>query len=116
MHDTPAHFDQLASLAKQQTDGSYLVTLDDTTGVDYQAFTDPAGNPLPWRACEASYTPPNQNPQMGFDSLGIQYNPSGDPGQVMRDYHDYMNYDQSTQGHLNSDGLCYVARSYPSPN
>ncbi len=53
---------------------------------------------------------------MGFDSLGIQYSPTGDPSQVMRDYHDYMDYDQSTQGHLNSDGLCYVARNYPSPN
>ena len=116
VHDTPAHFDQLASLAKLQPDGSYLVSLDDTTGVDYQAFVDPAGNPLPWRACDASYSPPNQNPQMGFDSLGIPYSPTGDPSQVMRDYHDYMDYDQSTQGHLNSDGLCYVARSYTSPN
>ena len=28
---------------------------------------------------------------------------------------DYMTYDQSTQGHLNSDGLCFVDRHYPSP-
>jgi hypothetical protein len=33
----------------------------------------------------------------------------------MRDYADYMTYDQSTQGHLNSDGLCFVSRHYPSP-
>lgn len=114
-HDTPAHFDQLAALAKKQTDGSYLVTLDDTKGVDYTAFKDAAGNPLPWRACDASYTPPNTSAQMGFDSLSIPHNASGDPASVMRDYADYMRYDQSTQGHLNSDGLCYVKRHYPSP-
>jgi hypothetical protein len=114
-HDTPAHFDQLASLAIKQTDGSYLVTLTETKGVDYQAFKDPAQKPLPWRACDAGYTPPNMNAQMGFDSLKIQESAGGDPSMVMRDYWDYMRYDQSTQGHLNSDGLCFVQRHYPSP-
>jgi hypothetical protein len=114
-HDTPAHFDQLASLAQRQADGSYLVTLDDTKGVHHTAFKDPAGHPLPWRACDPSYSPPNNNLQMGFDSLSIPFNPSGDPSTAMRDYWDYMRYDQSTQGHLNSDGLCYVRRHYPSP-
>ena len=38
-----------------------------------------------------------------------------DPATSMRDYADYMTYDQSTQGHLNSDGLCFVSRHYPSP-
>ncbi len=114
-HDTPAHFDQLAALAQKQQDGTYSVSLDDTVGVDYTAFKDPAGNPLPWRACDPQYTPPNGNAQMGFDSLSIPHDPSGNPASVMRDYFDYMRYDQSTQGHLNSDGLCYVARHYPSP-
>ena len=115
VHDTPAHFDQLASKAVKQADGTYLVTLDNTKGVDYTAFKDPAGNPLPWRACDAMYTPPNMNPQMGFDSLSIPHDPAGDPATSMRDYWDYMRYDQSTQGHLNSDGLCFVQRHYPSP-
>ncbi len=114
-HDTPAHFDQLASLAVKQADGSYLVTLDNTKGVDYTAFKGPDGNPLPWRWCDSMYTPPNMNMQMRFDSLSIPHNPAGDPSMVMRDYQDYMRYDQSTQGHLNSDGLCFVARHYPSP-
>jgi hypothetical protein len=34
---------------------------------------------------------------------------------LMRDYADYMTYNQSTQGHFNSDGLCFVQRHYPSP-
>jgi hypothetical protein len=114
-HDTPAHFDQLAALAQKQADGSFLVTLDDAMGVNYTAFKDRAGNPLPWRACAPGYMPPNMTMQMGFDSLSIPYNRAGDPSMVMRDYRDYMRYDQSTQGHLNSDGLCYVKRHYPSP-
>jgi hypothetical protein len=114
-HDTPAHFDQLASLAVKQPDGTYLVTLPQAQGVDYQAFRDPAGNPLPWRACDANYSPPNTSPQMGFNSLKIIEDPGRDPSRFMRDYQDYMRYDQSTQGHLNSDGLCFVQRHYPSP-
>ena len=38
-----------------------------------------------------------------------------DPASGLRDYYDFATYNQSTQGHLNSDGLCYVARNYSSP-
>jgi hypothetical protein len=113
-HDTPAHFDQLAALAKMDASGSWNVTLDDTRNVSFTAFKSGATK-LPWRACLSGYTPPNNDDPMGFDSLTIPYDPSGDPSMVMRDYYDYMTYDQSTQGHLNSDGLCFVARHYPSP-
>jgi hypothetical protein len=115
VHDTPSHFDPLAAIAKKQPNGDYQVTLDDAQGVDYTAFKDSAGKPLPWRACAPGYLPPNKNPQMGFDSLSIPHNPSGDPAMVIRDYRDFMRYDQSTQGHLNSDGLAFVERHYPSP-
>jgi hypothetical protein len=114
-HDTPAHFDQLAALAVKDANGDYRVTLDVTRGVNYTAFTDPMGKPLPWRACAPGYMSPDNSVQMGFDSLSIPFDPAGDPSQVMRDYRDYMRYVQSTQGHLNSDGLCYVQRRYPSP-
>jgi hypothetical protein len=114
-HDTPAHFDQLAALATKDANGNYNVTLDMTKGVNYTAFKDQNGQPMPWHACAPGYAPPNSNPQMGFDSLSIPYNPAGTPDKVMRDYWDYMRYDQSTQGHLNSDGLCFVQRHYPSP-
>ena len=114
VHDSPAHFDQLAALAVKDAQGSYSVTLDKTVGVNYTAFTF-GGAPLPWRSCLTGYTPPTSNPQMSFDSLTIPYNPAGAPATSMRDYDDYMTYDQSTQGHLNSDGLCFVSRNYPSP-
>jgi hypothetical protein len=114
-HDTPAHFDQLAALAVADAMGNYSVTLENARGVNYKAFTDAAKNPLPWRACAPGYTPPTTARQVGFNSLPIPYNPAGDPATFLRDYADYMSYNQSTQGHLNSDGLCYVQRQYPSP-
>ncbi len=52
---------------------------------------------------------------MNFDSQGIVYNANGDPTKVLRDFVDYATYNQSTQGHLNADGLCFVKRNYPSP-
>jgi hypothetical protein len=113
-HDTPAHFDQLAALAVKDAQGNYRVTMDDTKGVDYTAFQF-GTQPLPWRACAPDYVPPNDNLQMGFDSLNVPHNRAGDPATAMRDYQDYMTYNQSTQGHLNSDGLCFVERKYPSP-
>jgi hypothetical protein len=115
-HDTPAHFDQLAARAKQQPDGTWMVTLDETKALDFAAFEDAAGKTLPWRSCLDSYTPPDSATVMHFDSLGIPYDPNGDPSLVMRDYYDFMTYDQSTQGHLNSDGLCFIKRNYPSPD
>jgi len=113
-HDSPAHFDPLAALAVQDADGNYTVTMDETVGVDYTAFQF-GKDPLPWRACAPGYAPPNSNKQMGFDSLDVPHDPSGDPATAMRDYADYLTYNQSTQGHLNSDGLCFVSRNYPSP-
>ena len=115
VHDSPAHFDQLAALAKPQPDGTWLVTLDDTTAADFTAFTDRDGEALPWRACQAGYVPPDAGRQMGFDSRTLGYNPAGDPSSYLRSYADFMVYDQSTQGHLDSDGLCYVQRHYASP-
>ena len=113
-HDSPAHFEQLAALAVKDAEGQYTVTMDETVGVDYTAFQF-GKDPLPWRACAPGYQPPNTNQQMGFDSLDVPHDPSGDPATSMRDYADYLTYNQSTQGHLNSDGLCFVSRNYPSP-
>ena len=114
VHDSPAHFDQLAALAAKDASGNYNVAMSATTGVDYTHFKFGALD-LPWRGCLSGYTPPNSNPYMGFDSLTIPHNPAGSPTTSMRDYTDYMYYNQSTQGHLNSDGLCFVQRHYSSP-
>ena len=52
---------------------------------------------------------------MAFDPQSIPRAAGSDACQGLRDYYDFATYDQSTQGHLDSDGLCYVARHYPSP-
>src|SRR5207245_5407289 len=107
---------QLAALATKDSSGNYNVTMQATLGVDYTHFKF-NGADLPWRSCLASYTPPfPNNAYMGFASGNIPHSgPTGDPHTSIRDYNDYMSYNQSTQGHLNSDGLCFVQRHYSSP-
>jgi len=114
-HDSPAHFDPFAAYAKKNASGEFVVTLDDLKGVNFTAFTDASGSPLPWRSCLPTYTPPNTSMSMGFDTQGVPYSPSGNPSMALRDFADYVTYNQSTEGHLNADGLCFVERSYPSP-
>jgi hypothetical protein len=111
LHDSPMHFDQYAAtVAGKGINGVYpTVTLETTKGIPYApAYKDPAGNSLYWRYCidpptdvHAQFIGP-----MAFDAQSV----SG-----LADYYDFATYDQSTQGHLNSDGLCYVDRQYPSP-
>lgn len=117
LHDSPAHFDQFAARVFGQGDGA-TVTLDDTVGVDYTAYTDSAGNPLSWRYCIDPPTDvhPKFTGAMRFDPQTVPHAPGSDPAQGLRDYSDFATYNQSTQGHLNSDGLCYVQRNYASPN
>jgi hypothetical protein len=113
VHDSPAHFDMIAAQYAGAT-GTPTAVLEDMKGVDPTAITDKQKNKLPWRTCTSSYTPTGTG-QMGFDTLGIPVDPTGDPATSIRDLYDYMTYNQSTQGHLNSDGLCFVQRHYPSP-
>ena len=114
VHDTPAHFDPIAARMTGLDGGTPLTTLADQVGVDFLQFHDAQGNPLPWRSCLASYTIPGSG-TMGFDPHGVSVAPHGPPSQGLRDYRDFMTYDQSTQGHLNADGLCFVKRNYASP-
>jgi hypothetical protein len=113
VHDSPAHFDMLAAQHAGET-GTPTVTLEDAIGVDPTAITDMHGNPVPWRSCTTFYTPPSAG-QMSFDSQGVTIDPAGDPSTSIRDLYDFITYNQSTQGHLNSDGLCFVERHYASP-
>ena len=111
LHDSPAHFDQYAATVAGKGQGGVFptVTLEMTKGVPYApAYMDGAGNPLYWRYC---ITPPTDvhaqfTGPMAFDAQSVS---------SLADYYDFATYNQSTQGHLNSDGLCYVDRHYPSP-
>jgi hypothetical protein len=122
-HDTPAHFDQYAARVIGATGGTPTVNLEDEKGVDYTAFTDKAGAAVPFRTClptsrwpMSGEDPPAPITQAHFDPLTINKIPStGDPATGFRDYYDYATYNQSTQGHLNADGLCFVQHNYKSP-
>jgi hypothetical protein len=120
LHDSPAHFDQFAArLAGQAVDGGAAptVTLETTRGVDYTAYSDALGNKLNWRYCIDPPTDvhPQFNGPMAFDPQNVPHATSSDGNTGLRDYYDFSTYDQSTQGHLNSDGLCFVKRNYASP-
>ena len=110
VHDSPVLFDQMASARH----GESLET-EDFAALDPTAFTDAGGRALPWRACTADAELP-AGKQRGFGVGHVLVDRAGDPGEVFRDYRDYVSYLQSTQGHLNGgEGLCFVKREYPSP-
>ena len=120
VHDSPAHFDPFAGrLVGVGTDGGAppTATLDLTKGVDYTAYTDNLGNRLSWRYCMAP--PTTAHPKfvgpMSFDPQTVPHATGGDATSGLRDFYDYSTYNQSTQGHLNSNGLGFVKRNYPSP-
>ncbi len=116
-HDTPPHFDQMASQAVAVDAGAPVVTMDRLVGLDYTGFKDATGAPVPWRICDPAYQNPNggsRTGQMHFDPVSVPR--ATDPAIGFRDYYDYSTYNQSTQGHWNgADGLCFVKRHYPSP-
>jgi hypothetical protein len=91
--------------------------VEDLKGEDFLAFADSNKTPLPFRTCVSSayYTPPSMG-QMFFNPLKVPVDIDGpNPSVALRDYYDYIRYTQATQGHLNSQGLCFIARQYPSP-
>ena len=118
IHDSPAHFDQLAArVVGQPADPPPVVTLETLRGVDYTAVTDAKGTPLQWRYCVQPATDAHAKlvGAMSFDPQSVPHATNGDPSSGLRDLYDFATYDQSTQGHLGSDGLCFVRRNYPSP-
>ncbi len=120
LHDSPAHFDQFAARLVGQADaGAPLVTLDMTKGINFGAYTDALGNVLDWRYCMAPPTDVHTQltGTMAFDPQNVPRANASDPATAgLRDYYDFATYNQSTQGHLNADGLCAVIRNYASPN
>jgi hypothetical protein len=115
VHDSPAHFDQIA--AQYVGVPTFTATVEDLANVTNfsTGFTDKLGAALPWRSCLASFDLTGLPPQMRFDPGTIPVNPGATADQALRNYRDAMSYSESTMGHLNADGLCFVKRNYPSP-
>jgi hypothetical protein len=122
--NTPVHWDQIAAQYIGQTNPT--AHLEDLKGVPFSPFQDKNGVVMPWHWCESAYTPPSSG-AMSFSTLSVPIDPNGTCtgtiGQdftkancpAIRDYYDFIRYTQSTQGHLNSQGLCYIDRQYPAP-
>ena len=117
LHGSPPHFDAFAARAVGDDGGMPAVTLEHAKGIDYTAYKDALGNAVLWRYC--SEPPTDAHPKftgpMSFDPQSVPHAIGDDPKSGLRDYYDFATYNQSTQGHLNADGLCFVRRNYDSP-
>jgi len=125
--DTPVHWDQIAAQYVGQTNP--VAHLEDFIGVPFHPFTDHDGTVMPWHNCEPTYYSAPGLGAMSFSTLSVPIDPTGtctgpvgvdftspmDNCPAIRDYYDFIRYTQSTQGHLNSQGLCYIDRQFPSP-
>jgi hypothetical protein len=102
-HEQPLHFDQIACAYVGEVNP--VATLDGMAKLNQTGFWCADGRALPPRSLVADYTPV-QSSILYFDTNGVKPLPT---------YRDYLMYSVSTQGHLNSDGLCAVKRHYTSP-
>ena len=88
------------------------VTLEMTKGVDFSAVHRRAGERR-WHGATAWRRPTDVHaPFIGTDGVRsaerAARRPATDAAAGLRDYYDFATYNQSTQGHLNADGLCCV--------
>lgn len=99
-HENVPMFNQFAANAKPSGTES-MVTLADLVSVPISPVTDAQGVALPWRSCvsESLYKLPTTPPDMTFDAMG----------QPLTNLHEFVAFNGATLGHLNADGLCYVA-------
>jgi hypothetical protein len=134
--NSPLHWDHIAAQfvgttgmkcdSTQPSGGSTCVHTEDfrTLGgvsggkpMDFTAFADANDEPLPFRDCVGSLYTPLGSGQMHYDPLKVPVcigNESA-PSECLGSYYDFIRYSQSTQGHLNSQGFCFIDRQYPSP-
>jgi hypothetical protein len=112
-HDPALRFDALAAQLVGRPPGS-VVTLDDLRNIDPTAVTDTEGTPVPFRSCDGSPLPKGK--QLRFDTGSVAVDRGSPANQALHDLRDFVDYVQSTQGHLNGgEGLCYVQRRFASP-
>ena len=97
-HDSAPHFDPFAA-RYTGTSSTPTAVVEDFVSVDYTDFADAQGNALPWRNCVgSSFTPPDTSSMHFLNTAGVK----------LRNFAEFMTFNQRTQGHFNSDGLCYV--------
>lgn len=114
--DAPLRFDLIAARKSVATGmgGTADVTMEDLSGLDFQAGKDAQGIALPWRYCNAAVSNERLMGTVSYDPGTVPVNAAGGAA-GLKDLADFMTWNQSTFGHLNGDGLCFPARDYPSP-
>ncbi|MCL2178976.1 MAG: hypothetical protein FWC28_03740 [Proteobacteria bacterium] len=76
----------------------------DLENVSIHEVRDAQGDKLPYRYCGSR--------QEGEKGVGLRYESHG---VFINNLNEFIQYNLSTFGHLNEDGLCYPQRKYPSP-
>jgi hypothetical protein len=94
-HDSPPYFDHFAAW----TNASGELDLESLHGVDLAELVDQAGTPIPWRSCLADLPVMTAPTYRTFDMGGV----------AADDLEHFVTLASRTMGHLNADGLCYVA-------
>jgi hypothetical protein len=111
--DAPLRWDAIAarkSVAVAPGPATVDVTEADVKGVDFLAFQDAQGLRLPIRFCGAAQAGEPTSGQLRYDPTTVPVGAAG-----LKDLYDYMQYNTSTFGHLNADGLCFPSRDFPAP-
>jgi hypothetical protein len=116
--DSPLRFDALAARRTTSSDGGVALahlTMDDFSGLDFQAMRDAQSQLVPWRTCGPAL--PNERSQgyLRYEPVSVPVNPAGGLS-GLKDLVDYMTFNLSTFGHLNNDGLCFPHRNFPAPH
>jgi hypothetical protein len=101
-HENLPLFNQFALNAVAE-DGAFRIELDGLSGTPVPTLTDRQGTPFPWRSCVSSalYELPSTPGYVTFDVAS----------QNIANLRDFVALNAATMGHLNADGLCYVAQS-----
>jgi hypothetical protein len=100
-HENLPLFNQFALNAVVE-DGVYRVDLDALSATPVPTVTDRNGAPFPWRSCVAAslYQLPSTPSDVTFDVAS----------QNISNLRDFVALNTATMGHLNANGLCYVAQ------
>jgi hypothetical protein len=114
--DAPLRWDAIAA-RKSVASGAGPALVEVTTAdlaFDFLAPRDAQNAPIPWRTCGPVEVGERTSGSVSYDPVNVPVNPAGGAA-GLKDLADYMNYNLSTFGHLNNDGLCFPDRQYPSP-
>ncbi len=115
-HTDHPFFDQTLEGGPLEFFGQYAaLAINGESSLTQLSAANPEQLPTPWRSCNSAMTPPDHNPRMDFNLMGVPYKTTASSATSLQNYGEFMDYTVSEHGHLNSDGYCYVARNYPSP-